>query len=112
MILEGFEPFSRYYPELGKTLTSSIDNAHNEYLNILYHQGIFATASYIGAAAMVVINFFKNASKNKGTLIFGGAIIGYLVSAFFGISTSYVTSFFWLCLGIFEYYFNKKEELN
>ena len=111
MIYAKIEPFYRL-DEVHGDLYALIDTAHNEYLNILYHQGIFATASYIGAAAMVVINFFKNASKNKGTLIFGGAVIGYLVSAFFGISTSYVTSFFWLCLGIFEYYFNKKEEIN
>ena len=111
MIYAKIEPFYRF-DEVHGDLYALIDTAHNEYLNILYHQGIFATASYIGAAAMVVINFFKKASKNNGTLIFGGAIIGYLISAFFGISTSYVTSFFWLCLGIFEYYCNKKEEIN
>ena len=37
-----------------------------------------------------------------------GGFLGEI--AFFGISTSYVISFFWLCLGLFEYY--KKEEIN
>ena len=40
MICAGLDPFQRYDDALGKTIISLIDAAHNEYLNILFHQGV------------------------------------------------------------------------
>ena len=49
MLYSDIEAFSRYDEVLGGTIVARIDIAHNEYLNILYHQGILALASYLGA---------------------------------------------------------------
>ena len=41
MLYGGLEAFTRYDEALGGTIIGRIDVAHNEYLNILYHQGNF-----------------------------------------------------------------------
>ncbi len=108
MLYADIEPFKRVDQTYGN-IVGLIDNAHNEYLNILFNQGIFATLCYVGAIGTAIVSFFKKAAKNKGVLIFGSAVIGYAVSAFFGVPSLSHTPFFWLCLGIFEHYCNKED---
>ncbi len=108
LLYANIAPFTRVDETYGNII-SFIDNAHNDYLNILYNQGLLAMLAYVGALGSMGISFFKKASISKGVLIAGGAIIGYAVSAFFGVSSVIHTPFFWLCLGIFEYYNNEGE---
>ncbi|MBE6685908.1 MAG: O-antigen ligase family protein [Ruminococcaceae bacterium] len=108
MLYANIEPFYRTDPVYGGII-ALIESAHNEYLNILFHQGIFAFLSYVCAVMTVVIQFFKNASKSREVLILGAALIGYLVCAFFGISTLATAPFFWVCLGFFDKYSNKEK---
>jgi len=91
MLLEKFEKFSTYYPELGKTLTTSIDAAHNEYLNILYHQGILGLISYLGIILIALI-------KKPSALTV--AALAYSVQAFFGISMCLTAPYFWITLAL------------
>ncbi len=95
MILEGFEKFSTYYPALNKTLTTSIDVAHNEYLNLLYHQGILGLASYLGIILSSLLRRFKN-----GSCALVISVIAYCTSAFFGFSMCLVSPFFWTVLAL------------
>ncbi|MBQ9976263.1 MAG: O-antigen ligase family protein [Clostridia bacterium] len=95
MLLEGFEKFSTYYPALNKALTTSIDVAHNEYLNVLYHQGALGLISYLGIILSSLFIWLKN---NRSAL--GISVIAYCTSAFFGFSMCLVAPFFWTALAL------------
>ncbi len=98
MILEGFEKFSTFYPALNKTLTSTIDVAHNEYLNVLYHQGILGLLAFLATIAVSLKNVFFSDSHTSSALCI--CLISYLAQAFFGISICLVSPFFWVVLAL------------
>lgn len=100
MKLVGLTPFSRYDEELGRTVYASIDAAHNEYLNVLFHQGIFALAAYLGALGVLLRRFVKRARSSAAAAILGAAVLCYMIQALFWISQLIVAPFFWLCLGL------------
>lgn len=75
------------------------DKAHNEYLQLLVTQGIFALASYLFIYSYVVYKGTKNAFKYKEIYLVL-PIIGYLVQAFFNISTIEVAPLFFIALGL------------
>lgn len=98
MIREGFEKFSTFYPALNKTLTTSIDVAHNEYLNVLYHQGILGLAAFLTTVFLSLKNVFFSRSALGSSLCI--SLIAYLAEAFFGISILLVSPFFWVTLAL------------
>ena len=49
MLRASLPPFERFDAARGVTIVAQIDVAHNEFLNILFHQGIFALLAYLGA---------------------------------------------------------------
>lgn len=100
MLCAQFTPFTRYDPELGCTITAQIDTAHNEYLNILYHQGIPSLVAYIGVLAVLVVGWLHISPEDTGAAILGSGVLGYCVQAFFGISCPLSAPFFWLALGM------------
>ena len=110
MAFANIEPFRRFDETLEMQLVAHIDTAHNEYLNVLYHQGIFALGSYLALLGAAAWRWFKSARKKMGAALFGAAACCYLVQAFFGISQPIATPFFWACLGLLEYYCNQEEE--
>ena len=84
-----------------KTKTKKIvyDKAHNEYLQILVTQGIFALISYLLLYGYAVFCGLRRSFKfNEVYLIL--PIIGYLVQAFFNISVIEVAPFFFITLGL------------
>ena len=93
--------FSRYLPRLDITAYASIDVAHNEYFNILYHQGIFALASYLGALIVSAIQWVKM-GDNTAKAICGGAVLCYCIQGFFGISMCMTAPFLWISLALFN----------
>lgn len=100
MLFASFTPFTRYDPELGRTIVAQIDAAHNEYLNILYHQGIPALAAYLGVLAVLALGWLRISSKDVGAAILGAGVLGFCVQAFGGISCPLTAPFFWLALGL------------
>jgi len=96
----GLEPFTRYAPQTGQTLVGEIDVAHNEYLNVLYHQGIFALAAWLGALVLLAVRWVRRAPADDRTAILGAGVCGYCVQAFFGFSMCVTAPFFWLALGL------------
>ena len=102
MGLVGLTPFSRYDAELGRTVYASIDAAHNEYLNVLFHQGVFALAAYLGALGCSLRRFVKHARSSPAAAMLGTAVLCYMIQALFGISQLIVAPLFWLCLGLLE----------
>lgn len=102
MIHAGIEPFTRYDEGLGLTIVSQIDTAHNEYLNILFHQGVFALAAYVLALGSAAWGWVKNSGKDPACAMLGGGVLCYCIQAFFGFSICITAPFFWLALGLLE----------
>ena len=85
--------------EQRKTKRIVYDKAHNEYLQILVTEGIFALGSYLLLYGYAVFCGLKRSFKfNEVYLIL--PIIGYLVQAFFNISVIEVAPFFFITLGL------------
>ena len=91
--------FERYDEALGILIRSSVDAAHNEYLNILVNQGLLALAAYLGALAAAAVRWVRTAAEKPASAICGGAVLGYCVQAFFGISSPISAPYLWLALG-------------
>ncbi len=102
MGLVGLEPFSRFDETLGRPVQAFIDTAHNEPLNILFHQGIFALLAYLGALLFSIRGFFRRARSSAAAAMLGTAVICYLIQSLFGISQLIVAPYFWICLGLLE----------
>lgn len=100
MLCTQFAPFTRYDPQLDYTITAQIDSAHNEYLNILYHQGIVSLAAYLGVLGILAAGWVFTAPKDSSAAILGAGVLGYCIQALFGISCPLTAPFFWLALGL------------
>ena len=90
--------FERYDETLGILIHSSIDAAHNEYLNILVNQGAIALLLYLVALAVSAVKWVRYSTKDPVVAICGSAILGYCIQAFFGISSPISTPYFWMAL--------------
>lgn len=112
MALEDIEPFTRYDEARDKLITAHIDTAHNEYLNVLYHQGVFALIAYFAALIIAGVRWINQSEKNTAAAITGAAVLCYCIQAFFGISMFITAPYFWICLGLLEASYNKKPKLS
>ena len=90
--------FERYDETLGILIHSSIDTAHNDYLNILVNQGIPALLLYLGALTASALRWLRNGAGDPAAAICGCAALGYCIQAFFGISSPISTPYLWLAL--------------
>jgi len=81
-------------------INKSIDAAHNEYLNILVNQGLFALIFYLAALVTSFIRWLKN--KEAAAAVCGAALLCYCIQAFFGISQSITAIYFWVIWGLME----------
>ena len=82
-----------------ETKTILYDKAHNEYLQILITEGIFALISYVCLYGFVTICGLRRCFKFKEVYLVL-PVIGYLVQAFFNISVIEVAPMFWMALGL------------
>lgn len=87
---------------LGKTI---VDKAHNEYLQIAITLGTPALITYLLFLFFILRRAFQAVKKTQGhekIFLYGliATIIGYLVQAFFNISTVPVAPIFWAILGM------------
>lgn len=92
--------FERYDETLGVLIRSTIDNAHNEYLNILVNQGLPALLLYLAALCSAAVPWLKHGHGNPAAAVCGSAVLGYCVQAFFGVSSPISAPYFWLALGL------------
>lgn len=102
MLYGGLEAFTRYDESLGGTIIGRIDVAHNEYLNILYHQGIFALAAYLGALAAAAKKWLRDSGRNALVAVLGTMLLCYSIQAFFGFSMIMTAPYFYLTLALFD----------
>ena len=102
MVYTELEPFKRYDATLNSMIVSGIDVAHNEYLNVLSQQGIFAFVVYIAIVTCSIYKWIKMPFENMTSKIFGSALLCYFIQAFFGFSMCMTAPFFWVTLGLFD----------
>ena len=101
-IINGVGIDNFYYAFGKKPLTMKgwfFDKAHNEYLQILICEGIFALISYLLFFGWITIKGTINNYKEKEIYLIL-PVIGYLVQAFFNISVIEVAPFFYISLGL------------
>jgi len=101
LIHRGLEGFSRYNEVLKMTVSSEIDVAHNEYLNILVNQGALALCSYLAFLIFLFVRWWKS-EGNPRLAIAGAGAMFYCIQAFFGISMCLVTPYLWLLLAMID----------
>ncbi len=104
LLYSGIEPFRRYDEGLKMDLTAYVDVAHSEYLNILYHQGIFAFLAYLLGMFDIIRRGIKNVGRNPYIAVWSGSVVCYVLQGAFGISQYLITPVFWVCLGLLEYF--------
>ena len=92
--------FQRYDEALGMVIRSSIDDAHNIYLNILVNQGLPALLFYLAMLGRAAAGWLRAAAGRPAVLLCGGAVLGYSIQAFFGISSPVSAPYFWIALGL------------
>lgn len=81
---------------------TTIDKAHNEYLQYAVTLGIPAMLIYIGFVLLVLKDNIKEIETNDMKLILYLIVVSYLVQAFFNISTIGIAPLFWLLLGLLD----------
>ena len=94
--------FKRYSETLGITIESFIDNAHNDYLNILVNTGIFSLLAYLAALVCSISRAARQFDKNKTALFIMTALVCYLIQIFFSFSICIISPFFWVFFGLLE----------
>ena len=102
MMLAELSPFTRVDEATGRTVVAQIDVAHNEYLNVLYHQGLFALLAWLALLVSLARRRLREAREKPLSAMLGAAALCYCVQAFFGFSTCIVAPLFWLALALPE----------
>lgn len=91
--------FSRFVPETGQTLRTSVDNAHNLYLGYLVNTGLLGALAYLSLLALCLCNFFAR-RRTAMVSALGLAVICGAVHAFFGLGLCISEPFFWIMLAL------------
>jgi len=102
--------YGMYSAKLGGIIRYRIDTAHNEYLNILFHQGIFALLAYLGALAASAFSWLRRNGRSASAAAAGGAVLCYALQAFFGFSMCQTAGFFWVAWAVLERSLQWQEE--
>ncbi len=92
--------FSRFVEETGETLSTSVDNAHNDYLGILVNTGAPALAAYLAAQLMSLFAAMKALGQSLLAPCLAAALLCYWVQAFFGLGLFLVSPLMWLLWGL------------
>ena len=100
MLRASLPPFERFDAVRGVTVIAHLDVAHNEFLNIFFHQGIFALLAYLGALLSVAVRCLR--SRSKVAAVLGTAALCWCVQACFGFSMFLTTPLFFLALALLE----------
>ncbi len=91
----------------GAEVPLMIDIAHNEYLNILFHQGIFALAAYLAALETTAGKWIQN--RRPVAAVLGTSVLCYSIQAFFSIGMSAASGPFWVVWALLESELQKME---
>ena len=98
----GLESFQRYDEQLNVLRVGEIDMAHNDYMNILFHQGVFALVVYAAALVLSARNWLRYAPHSVEAAALGSAVLCYCIQVFFSFSLYVVAPYFWIMLAFLE----------
>lgn len=97
-LLLGYGPEGLLHTEY--ELVAGASRPHNEYIQLAAFSGIPALIAYLaGLIALLGRQWKRLKSLGKSTLIAAGAVFGYLVSAFFGVTIFNTYCYLFLLLG-------------
>ena len=94
--------FSRFIPERGKTVTTYVDNAHNEYIGYLINLGALGLTAYLAAIFLSLLRLILIKHRFRITAPLGSAVFTYAVQSFFGLGLCLVSPIFWTVWGLLE----------
>jgi len=76
------------------------DKAHNDFIQILFSNGIFGLMAYLSLITGLIIYSMKPAYHDAFLLMAFAAVIAYIGQSLFGIDSIVVTPLFWLMIAI------------
>lgn len=88
--------------ETGQTFGTFVDTAHNEYLNVLFHQGVFAMLSFVAILMTCIGKWLRQDKWDRSITGLGCGILCYCIQAMFGLSMCMTAGVFWVMLGMLE----------
>lgn len=91
--------FTRYDEATGKTFSTFVDNAHNEYLGYLVNLGIAGLGCYL-AILFSALNVSRKNSLSGLLPVLSAAVLCYCVQSFFGLGLCIVAPLVWIFLGL------------
>ncbi len=92
--------FSRYVPETGQTMSTFVDNAHNEYLGILVNEGALGLAAYLAALVLTLIPWLRRKDVPRLLPVLGCGLAAYWVQSFFGLGLCLTAPLLWIFWGL------------
>lgn len=92
--------FSRFIPETGLTLSSFVDNAHNEYLRLLADTGALGLAAYLALLVCAFARCFRCLDTVCVCPVLLLSLVCYCIQDFFGLGLCLVSPLFWVFLGL------------
>lgn len=92
--------FSRFVPETGLTLSSFVDNAHNEYLRLLADTGALGLAAYLALLLCAFARCFRRLDGKSVCPVLLLSLLCYCIQDFFGLGLCLVSPLFWILLGL------------
>lgn len=72
-----------------------VDTAHNDYLNILFHQGAPALAVYLAALLWTAVGWIRKSAASPPAAALGLGLLCYAIQAFFSFSMCHAAALFW-----------------
>ena len=102
MLYDNIQPFQKYVAAVQGVLVAQIDMAHNEFLNVLYHQGLLGLLAYLAALLAIAKDWLKHSREDAVTAALGCAAFCYCVQSFFSFSMCITAPFFWLVMALLE----------
>ncbi len=91
-LLRSSVEFERYSAEMGITLRSTVDCAHNIYLHLLASTGVFSLISFL----LFIYSIIKNSLRS----LFLPSIISFLAVGFFSFEVCSVSAIFYVICGL------------
>lgn len=92
--------FSRFVEETGRGLRVHVDNAHNEYLNLLVNGGLVSLVPYLSLLAATLRRLWRN-RDNRLLCALSMPLLAWWGQAFFGLGLCIVAPLLWAGLGLF-----------
>lgn len=92
--------FTRFVPETGKTLRSTVENAHNLYLGILADCGLLALLPYLSAMGLTFFKALRRPEENDWGAALALGLLAYWVQDFFGLGLFLVSPVMWILWGL------------